>query len=456
MKKAIAIILCALMLFVPVLTVSAADTGSGIKANELADAGQQTLYVGGKSRAAPKVDGVVEAGEYSQNYTFRYGDPGVSITYGDTDSEYVPDYIGVGVSYDDDSIWFGVTVQEDTYTGRSGNKTYSYFCLNLGFNQSGATDTACTRMAMTVALTDTDGMFNGNGYMLFDIANKKLPAATSWSYNGSLMQSKNFRRSTDEDGKNITVYEFQLKKSVLKTAFGVEDLDTAYFYFWSNVYDGTTRKCEIRYQFTLPAATKTALQAEYGWCATFVGHLMKFDYRDIETTDGASVRLSNPSGLRFETVLDKDFYDGLVAAYGAENVRVGHLIAPEKYVTEAGAFTKEALDALKKNSVKNYLEVVAEEPYRSDGECYTFVGSVTDILPENKTLSFAGIGYVEAGGRIYYSESWTVRSISEVAQSALADTSDTQSESYPYAVSEGVYSPYTESERAILAGFVVN
>ena len=63
---------------------------------------------------------------------------------------------------------------------------------------------------------------------------------------------------------------------------------------------------------------------------------------------------------------------------------------------------------------------------------------------------------MEAGGRIYYSESWTVRSISEVAQSALADTSDTQSESYPYAVSEGVYSPYTESERAILAGFVVN
>ena len=67
MKKAIAIILCALMLFASVLTVSAADTGSGIKANELADAGQQTLYVGGKSRAAPKVDGVVEAGEYSQN-----------------------------------------------------------------------------------------------------------------------------------------------------------------------------------------------------------------------------------------------------------------------------------------------------------------------------------------------------------------------------------------------------
>ena len=99
---------------------------------------------------------------------------------------------------------------------------------------------------------------------------------------------------------------------------------------------------------------------------------------------------------------------------------------------------------------------MAEEPYRSDGKCYTFVGSVTDILTENKTLSFAGIGYVEAGGRIYYSESWTVRSISEVAQSALADTSDTQSESYPYAVSEGVYSPYTESERAILAGFVVN
>ena len=50
MKKAIAIILCALMLFVPVLTVSAADAG-GIKANELADAGQQTLYVGGKAQS---------------------------------------------------------------------------------------------------------------------------------------------------------------------------------------------------------------------------------------------------------------------------------------------------------------------------------------------------------------------------------------------------------------------
>ena len=76
MKKAIAIILCALMLFVPVLTVSAADAG-GIKANELADAGQQTLYVGGKAQTAPKVDGTVEAGEYSHNFTFRNGDPGV-------------------------------------------------------------------------------------------------------------------------------------------------------------------------------------------------------------------------------------------------------------------------------------------------------------------------------------------------------------------------------------------
>ena len=135
-----------------------------------------------------------------------------------------------------------------------------------------------------------------------------------------------------------------------------------------------------------------------------------------------------------------------------ENVRVGTLIAPESYVLEAGAFTKEALDVLDKNSVR-YLDVVAGAPYLTLEQSYVFAGSVANIRPENRNLAFAAIGYIEVikngESTVRYSPVYTVRSVSRVATAAYADVRAEADGEYLYEVN-GVFSPYSEEQRSVL------
>lgn len=176
----------------------------------------------------------------------------------------------------------------------------------------------------------------------------------------------------------------------------------------------------------------------------------------MNTLPGASIRMDSPTGLRFATEFDTAFLAALAEQYGGENVTVGTLIAPEAFVKEAGSFTKEALDALEKQSA-TYLDVVAGQPYRQGGDSMTYVGSVVNILEKHYELNYAAIGYVTVNGQTYYAPSYTVRSVCEIAAAALADLSEAQNDEYAYAVTVGdktFYSPYTEAQRATLQAFV--
>lgn len=180
----------------------------------------------------------------------------------------------------------------------------------------------------------------------------------------------------------------------------------------------------------------------------------------MNTLSGASVRMNAPTGLRFITGFDRAFLDGLTERYGAENVVIGTLIAPEAYVKEAGGFTRDALDALEKQSV-TYLDVVAVagSPYRTENDTVWYAGSVANILENHYDLNYAAVGYITVNGHTYYAPQYTVRNVCEVANAALADLSQTATEEYAYAVVIGdrrFYSPYTEAQRAILRSFSVN
>lgn len=175
----------------------------------------------------------------------------------------------------------------------------------------------------------------------------------------------------------------------------------------------------------------------------------------MNTLPGASVRLNEPTGLRFETEFDSSFVEALIAEYGADAVAVGTLIAPEAFVKEAGGFTREALDALQKQSA-TYLDVVAPQPYRQNVGSVTYVGSVADILEKHYTLNYAAIGYITVQGQTYYAPVYTVRSVCEVASAALADLSENQNAEYANMVTidgKTYYSPYTEAQRAVLQSF---
>ena len=169
---------------------------------------------------------------------------------------------------------------------------------------------------------------------------------------------------------------------------------------------------------------------------------------------GASVRLADDTGLRFKTVIGKAYYDAQVALYGAENVKVGTLIAPAAYVKEAGAFTAEALDVLEKNSI-TYLSIPAGGFYATGSDVYTVAGSILNIRDTHYTLDFAAIGFVEVNGVRTYSSDYVVRNIAEIASAALDDVKLEKTEEYSYAVEgqPGVFSPYTTEERAMLAEF---
>ena len=156
------------------------------------------------------------------------------------------------------------------------------------------------------------------------------------------------------------------------------------------------------------------------------------------TTDRvASIRFATPTGIRYRTTVS-GLYDTLVSLCGADNVKLGTLIAPELYVTDAGSFTKEALDALTDIDSERYVEVAygADEWYETADDAYVYTGAIAEILPANYAVNYCGIGYltysVDGGNTwttIYadYAEAEgqtgiPAYSIQYLAQCAVADT----------------------------------
>ena len=185
--------------------------------------------------------------------------------------------------------------------------------------------------------------------------------------------------------------------------------------------------------------------------------------------DGASIRISEPSGLRFTAVLGADYLASLNG-----NVSYGIIIAPTDYVKAAGEFTIEALEGLTVTGGSKYKVIPAEYCSNNpevDGY-YEFSAVLAPIQATNYDRAFSAIAYVNVDGTYYYSEydeDLNSRSIEEVAQAAYKDTNPVQTDKYQYALNEEyqeevegeiitttreVFSPYTEAQRKTLMGFI--
>ena len=175
------------------------------------------------------------------------------------------------------------------------------------------------------------------------------------------------------------------------------------------------------------------------------------------TKDTASVRISTSvSGLRFKSVYTNDYlaYMAKYAAIKGETMEIGTLIAPNDYVTAAGAFTHAALSA--KYGANGYVEVpaVQADPFQNVNGVTTFAGSLVNIKEGNLARDFAGIGYIKIGSEYFYADGYAVKNVSDIASAALADTKATQQGAYKYEVEAGVWSPYTEGQRLVLGNLV--
>ena len=187
----------------------------------------------------------------------------------------------------------------------------------------------------------------------------------------------------------------------------------------------------------------------------------------LKTLPSASVRLNDPTGLRFDTEIKKSTLDALLKADNV-TVKIGTLIAPTKYVKAAGAFTADALDTYKNEqgfAFDPYINVPFDtNVYKFLEEtdtAYTFSGAVANLFESNYNLAYSAVGYLtitvgDLSVTFYsdYIEQDHSRTIASVAREAYTDRADVQSEKYPYYVDkDGNYSPYSNSSLAKMKAF---
>ena len=159
----------------------------------------------------------------------------------------------------------------------------------------------------------------------------------------------------------------------------------------------------------------------------------------IATESVASIRLGDPTGLRFATVIYEGRIQQLIDMGLVKSYNHGTLIAPTDYLTEKELsfenFT-EKVDMLNVKSTNGeYLDI--------DGNEWTthFVGSIVNIKEANYDRAFTGRGYLQvtlANGYVVTIYSATTKSISVADQAqALIDAGAYAEDSADYAILAG-------------------
>ncbi len=147
--------------------------------------------------------------------------------------------------------------------------------------------------------------------------------------------------------------------------------------------------------------------------------------------NGASVRTSEPYGIRWAAGIRTADWNKLIEVYGENNVKAGVIVAPLDYVKQADEFTISAFNAA---SLK-YADIVSDTfnaEVNAMAEGYSgFYASLVNIQAGNLNRKFAARAYVavEKDGVVtyYYGEYSAenqARSIYEVSKSAVASSTE--------------------------------
>lgn len=203
---------------------------------------------------------------------------------------------------------------------------------------------------------------------------------------------------------------------------------------------------------------------------------------DIFMADGAAIRITNldnydgsqnymetegykKSGIRFQTWISKESL-AQMQSYLADgiytSVSFGTLIVPSADLV-GGEFTHEWLEA---NDI-TYMDIASSAELTQGGWAFaaetddkvTFFGSIVNLKSTNHNRYFSGVGYIavikdrETEPTYFYASynQSSSRSASYIAQAAVADRSETQTEYYDNRIDENNnWSPYTVGEIAFL------
>lgn len=141
----------------------------------------------------------------------------------------------------------------------------------------------------------------------------------------------------------------------------------------------------------------------------------------FEMVSGGSIRITEPTGLRFRVKMSEDVK--------STADKVGMLIFPADYLvddgTEGDVYYK-SVEALAATAVSGHrIDLdLTKKLYNKDGYWYGN-GAIVNIKDKNMTREFVGIAYYEADGKTVWADTAqlanTTRSVSEVALLAHAD-----------------------------------
>lgn len=179
---------------------------------------------------------------------------------------------------------------------------------------------------------------------------------------------------------------------------------------------------------------------------------VKAVFAKFSTYNGASMRITTPTGIRFRTFIDGD----ILTLVGANNVAFGTLICNAADITADGVIDYSKLTV--ETNVK-HLDIVATDGGMHTVGNYTyFNGAITSIKSNHYDWKFAGLGYMtvtyaDGSTQTYYAGvTDSARSAAEIAQSAYNDVRLVKTNAYDNAV-DGGYSVYDADTREMLAEF---
>ena len=178
----------------------------------------------------------------------------------------------------------------------------------------------------------------------------------------------------------------------------------------------------------------------------------------FNTEEGASVRVKTPTGIRFETHINKADYDRLIDVYGEANVETGTYIVPRSLLGSTD-FRSYFADSAKINGT-DYVKIVnsgfANKATADADGYYQYYGSLVNIEAANYATEFFGIGYIKItdGENVYivyggYGLEEHTRSIYYVAGRAYNDYEQGSNE-------KGVLKSYMDSVVYITDDMVIS
>lgn len=186
---------------------------------------------------------------------------------------------------------------------------------------------------------------------------------------------------------------------------------------------------------------KVGQETFYSDATVTVEDQITVDLIEFETKKGASVRLNDFKGLRFETEISESSYEKLVGEYGEENLSFGTIVTTPAYQDSLYNLTS-------LTEGQNYIDIEAPEFFRGTK---SFYGSLSNVKVDNERL---GLGYLDINlgqqtVRIYAATgnfADHTRKAKDVATELYNNKSQVKTSEYQNYIALNWYSKYTVEE----------